>query len=528
MRVWYSLPAALLVAGLLLGTGAKAQTTERVSVTGGTEANGYSFDAAISADGRFVAFESFANNLSPGGNAEGQDIFVHDRVAGTTEHVSIASDGTPANSTSHRPSISADGRLVAFHSYASNLVPGDTNDTSDVFVHDRETGITERVSVAADGDEANGAQPVLSADGRFVVFASSASNLVANDTNARVDVFIRDLDTGMVERVSIASDGTQGNGTSNSPVVSADGRLVAFGSYASTLVEGDTNNAYEIFVHDRETGTTERVALASDGNQGNLDSWHPSISADGRFITFVSFADNLVPGDMNSDWDAFVHDRETGSTVRVSVASDGTEGFFASWSPSISADGRFVAFASWADNLVEADTNGGFDIFVHDRVTGTTERLSVASDGAESNSHSYRPAISANGRFVAFDSYATNLVPDDSTLGTDIFVRDRGAPPLLSITGACPGSVSLSLSGATLDGLVAFGWGTGAGAFTLPPGLCSGAEIGLADPNPLIVLTADQTGAISWNGTVGVNMCGQLLQALDVETCGPSNVASLP
>ena len=216
------------------------------------------------------------------------------------------------------------------------------------------------------------------------------------------------------------------------------------------------------------------------------------------------------------------------TTERVSVASDGTEGNGGSFNPAISADGRFVAFFSPASNLVSGDTNGWADIFVHDRDTGTTERVNVASDGTQSNEISRDPAISADGRFVAFDSFASDLVLGDTNSQYDIFVHDRAAQPQLSIAGHCPGRVSLSLTNATPDGLVAFGWGTTEGPITLPPGPCAGTDIGLADPNPLIVLTADLTGGISLDRTVGRNDCRLFVQALDVATCGPSNVASVP
>jgi Tol biopolymer transport system component len=231
----------------------------------------------------------------------------------------------------------------------------------------------------------------------------------------------------VVQLVSVASDSTQGNDNSWDPSISADGRYVAFFSHASNLVPGDTNNTLDVFVHDRLTGQTTRVSVASDGTEGNGDSFVGSISADGRYVAFASWASNLVPGDTNGRSDIFVHDRVTGQTTRVSVASDGTEGNGDSWGcPSISADGRYVAFASWASNLVPGDTNGRSDIFVHDRVTGQTTRVSVASDGTEGNGDSWwRPSISADGRYVAFPSYASNLVPGDTNGWADIFVAVR-------------------------------------------------------------------------------------------------------
>jgi Tol biopolymer transport system component len=346
---------------------------------------------------------------------------------GNTTRVSVASDGTQANGGSFTPSISADGRYVAFASIAVNLVSGDTNGVQDIFVHDRQTGQTTRVSVASGGAQANGPSfdPSISADGRYVAFASLATNLVSGDTNNEQDIFVHDRQTGQTTRVSVATGGGQANLASSDPSISADGRYVAFESIASNLVSGDTNNTGDIFVHDRQTGATTRVSIGPGGTQANRGSLAPSISADGRYVAFHSSATNLVSGVTNGTTHIFVHDRQTGATTRVSVASDGTEGNSVSIKPSISADGRYVAFQSIATNLVSGDTNGTQDIFVHDRQTGQTTRVSVASDGTEGNSGSNDPSISANGRYVAFQSQANNLVSGDTGFITDIFIHDR-------------------------------------------------------------------------------------------------------
>jgi Tol biopolymer transport system component len=239
----------------------------------------------------------------------------------------------------------------------------------------------------------------------------------------------------VVQLVSVASDGTQGNSHSVSPSISADGRYVAFSSLASNLVPGDTNGKQDIFVHDRLTGQTTRVSVASDGTQGNGDSDFASISADGRYVAFSSLASNLVAGDTNGTWDVFVHDRLTGQTTRVSVASDGTQGNEDSIGVEISADGRYVAFTSLASNLVAGDTNGTWDVFVHDRLTGQTTRVSVASDGTEGNGHSlYGLSISADGRYVAFASVASNLVSGDANGGiTDAFIAAAVEPTAIRL-----------------------------------------------------------------------------------------------
>jgi Tol biopolymer transport system component len=428
--------AALLVISGGLTRAQRTGTTTRVSVASdGTQGNERSFESSISADGRYVAFYSDASNLVPGDNINMNDVFVHDRQTGETSHVSVASDGTQGNLHSTFPSISADGRYVAFRSYANNLVPGDTNGDRDIFVYDRQTGETTRVSVASDGSQANSrsSHPSISADGRYVAFESGASNLVSGDTNNAWDIFVHDRQTGETTRVSVASDGSQTNYVaSGSASISADGRYVAFESGDSNLVPGDTNNAEDIFVHDRQTGETTRVSVASDGSQAHYGASSPSISADGRSVAFHSLSNNLVPGDTNA-YDVFVHDRQTGETTRVSVASDGSQSNQQSRNPSISADGGSVAFHAYASNLVPGDTNSDRDVFVHDRQTGETTRVSVASDGAQGNSFSRSPSISADGGSVAFESEASNLVPGDTNgpgvTGIDIFVHDRGTTP---------------------------------------------------------------------------------------------------
>lgn len=401
-------------------------TTIRVSVASdGTEGNDYSWWPSISADGRYIAFASSASNLVSSDTNGVEDVFVYDRQSGQTNRISVASDGTQGNGLSGAPSISADGRYVAFDSRASNLVAGDTNNTMDIFVYDQQTGQTSRVSVASDGTEGNANSRVasISADGRYIAFASRASNLVSDDMNSTLDVFVHDQQTGQTNRVSVASDGTEGNAQSYRPSISASGRYITFLSNASNLVSDDTNGVADIFVHDRETGQTNRVSIASDGTQGNQQSAHSTISADGRYIAYDSFASNLVSDDTNSAWDVFVHDRLTGQTNRISIASDGTEGNDSSGSPSISANGLYVTFHSLASNLVSDDTNGKIDVFVHDQQTAQTSRVSLTSDGMQGNNESGFPFISANGRYVAFSSIASNLVNNDTNGYQDVFVH---------------------------------------------------------------------------------------------------------
>lgn len=288
-------------------------------------------------------------------------------ASATTSRVSVASDGTQGNGESLWTSISADGGYVAFTSDADNLVPGDTNGTRDVFVHDRQTGRTSRVSVASDGTQGNGESvwASISADGRYVVFLSEADNLIPDDTNETWDVFVHDRQTGQTSRVSVASNGVQGNDESVLISITADGRYIVFLSVADNLVPYDTNDEPDTFIHDQQTRQTSRVSRPTDGVERDGGSRWPSISADGRYVAFFSGADDLYSGDTYEQMDIFVHDRQTGQTSRVLSGMMRDDADFAALS--ISAGGRFISFVSGADDLVPGDTNGARDVFVYDR-----------------------------------------------------------------------------------------------------------------------------------------------------------------
>lgn len=405
-----------------------AGVTTRVSVDSeGREGVAQSYGGAISSDGRYVAFHSLASNLVPGDTNLAFDVLVHDRQAGITTRVSVDSAGVQGNRASAFPSPSADGRYVAFFSEASNLVSDDTNNSGDVFVHDRQTGQTTRASVNSAGGEGNRNSyfPVLSADGRYVAFYSEASNLVSGDTNDAADVFVHDRQTGQTTRVSVDSAGVQGNQASERPALSADGRYVAFHSWASNLAPDDTNDVADVFVQDRATGQTMRVSMESSGVQGDGDSYLANVSADGRYVAFTSWASNLTPNDTNVEADAFVYDRQTGQTARVSVDSVGGQGNGTSSLPYLSTDGRYVTFYSEASNLVSGDTNDYGDLFVRDRQTGETTRVSVATTGDQGYLSSHDGTMSGDGRYVAFYSDASTFVPGDHNGHADMFVHDR-------------------------------------------------------------------------------------------------------
>jgi hypothetical protein len=447
----FAFPAFL---GVVSTSAAFQVTTTRVSVdTQGVQGNALTFyGLAISADGRCVAFTSAATNLVAGDTNGFWDVFVRDRSSGTTERVSLDSAGLQGNGESvsgalNIPSvaISADGRFVAFVSRATNLVAGDTNLCQDVFVRDRALGTTERVSVSAGGVEGDNVSstPTISANGRFVAFSSFATNLVAIPGTGIGQIYVRDRQLGTTALVSANSSGIEGDNDSaqNGGAISADGRFVAFGSWASDLVAGDTNGVGDVFVRDRNSATIERVSLSTGGAQGIGTSVTPSISADGRFVAFQSAAANLVAGDTNGYFDIFVRDRQNGTLERVSVNTAGNEANFSSSVPVLSPDGRFVAFLSGASNLVAGDTNSKYDVFLRDRASGTTEIVSVSTSGTQSNNSSNMVSISADGRSLAFQSHGSNLVAGDTNGFSDIFVRDDGPQPP---TVYCTSSISSS------------------------------------------------------------------------------------
>ncbi len=442
------LPLIALLALVLVASpsaNASAGTTERVSVdsAGNQGTGGESRAPVISADGRFVAFASSASNLVAGDTNGVKDVFVHDRQTSATTRVSVDSEGNQGNDYSGEWGVdmSSDGRFVAFSSNASNLVPGDTNGAKDVFLRDRLMGVTELVSVNSASGQGNATshRPAVSADGRFVAFESYASNLASGDANGVADIFVRDRQTGATTMVSVDSFGAQGDSFSERPDISGDGRYVAFESAASNLVSGDANGEWDVFVHDRDSDadavfdepgavSTVLVNVDSSGNQGTGGaSSLPAISADGRFIAFTSGAFNLVPWDSNGSADVFVRDRLMGTTEVVSVDSFGCQGNRSSATiPALNGDGRFVAFRSWASNLVQEDDNNWSDIFLHDRQTAATAMVSVDNSGAQGGGSSNLPSIDASGQLIAFESSASNLVPGDTNSTVDVFVHDLG------------------------------------------------------------------------------------------------------
>jgi Tol biopolymer transport system component len=345
-------------------------------------------------------------------------------------HVSVSYTGGSANQRSGIPRISRDGSRLAFDSAASNLVPGGQNRHDQVFLATLGTGEILRVSQATDGAQANNANIAydgtiaMSRDGRFVVFSSYASNLVQQDSNGKVDVFLHDVERRTTVRVSESADGREGDGNSVQPSISSDGITIAFASEATNLVADDQNGVKDVFVHDRARGTTERVTRGWTGSEANGASDFAAVDGSGRFVAFASSATNLVPEDRNGVRDVFLFDTYAGRTDRISASDSGEGGDADSDTPVIDANGSRVAFVSRASNLVAGDRNEVADIFLYDRPRKSLVRLTMSPDRDEANDESgaWGIDISGNGRCVVFGSFASNLVGGDDNQRTDLFL----------------------------------------------------------------------------------------------------------
>jgi Tol biopolymer transport system component len=482
--------------------------------------NGASYRPAVTPDGRWITFCSAASDLVAGDTNGWADVFVRDRLTGALERVSVDGAGSQANADSWAAGISDDDNLVVFLSLADNLVAGDTNGVMDAFLRDRSAGTTTRVSVGTGGLQSTGwiDSVAISGDGGTIAF-TSPSALVADDTNGQYDVFVYTVATAAVERASVGTGGVQSPSGSFAPNLSADGRFVTFHSAGNTLVPGDSNGARDIFVRDRQNGTTARVSVATGGAQSNADSRYGSISADGRLVAFLSFASNLVPGDTNATGDVFVHDRATGTTDRVSVSSTGAQGTTAISSvltlPVISASGRYVAFYSQLDGI-GGPVNAQDDAFVHDRLTGETLQVSRSSTGAPGNAMSgplaafgsnwvlETMAMASDPPIAVFSTMAGNLFPADGNGVADVYAIDVGL--------RCAAAGPAAIGGAAVVDLAAPHYAQQLFVGTFSAGVASGVFLPGAqwlplDDDPLLVATAvpfvtDAAGSGGWSVSI--------------------------
>ena len=397
---------------------------------GGTEADGPSAFPSISADGRFVAFESKASNIVPNDLNAVSDIFVFDRTTRQMDIVSVDADGRFGDESSHFPSISEDGRYVSFHSYAT-LSRDDYNQGVDVYVRDRVAGTTTLVSKVFDGGNilhgyAASYYARISANGRVIAYFSSATNLIPDDANgANEDVFVYDVQRDVNELVSVTPDGHQGSGFCSIPSTSADGRFVSFSTNSPELVPDEFSTppriAPQVLVKDRETGRMRLGSVSLAGGLGDFSAGTSSLSGDGRYVAFYSRSTNLVDDDHNRTRDVYLFDFSTHVMRRLTPDGVDPNGF--SYGPAVSKRGNRVAFWSWANNLVAGDRNGAIDVFLYDIVTEEISRISVGPAG-EGNGDCGYPTISGNGRLVTFPSVASNLVGGDSNGVSDVFLAE--------------------------------------------------------------------------------------------------------
>lgn len=405
---------------------AYAITTRLSETTLGGESDSASFSVKLSDNGRFAVFQTNATNLITADSNGVSDVVLKDLQTGVLTCMSCAAGGIVGDGASTSPTISGDGRFVAFQSAATNLVAGDSNVATDVFVREIATGALEIASratgVAGAPGVATSGQARLSSTGQFVVFSSIAANLVSGDTNAQADVFVRDRLNSGTTRVSVATGGGQasgGFGGATASTISADGRFVVFTSGQQTLSVGDTNNLADAFMHDRQTTTTERLSTTAGTTGSCLD---PTISADGSMVAFSSTFADLVTGDTNAARDTFYRARTSAVLTRITAAG-AVEANGPLEVPSLNGNGTKIAFQSAASNLIAVDTNASNDIFNLNIGTGVISRISVSTAGLEATGSSTFPWYASNSDIVAFSSGASNLIANDANASVDTFAN---------------------------------------------------------------------------------------------------------
>ena len=436
--VWARRAIALGTSLVVVATGAPAaagdapRTTLVSADSAGVAGNRSSRPTSASADGRFVTFESYADNLVPGDTNRTGEVFLRDRLAGTTHRVAVSSGGAEANRDSNGGVVSNDGRYVAFQSPATNLVPGDTDQHGDVFVRDRVAGATVRVSVGGRGQPANASSfgASISADGRYVMFSSEATNLVAGDTNGVYDVFVRDLRAGRTTRVNVRSDGTQVAARSLGTAISGNGRFVVFESLAADLVPGDTNGSSDLFVKDLRTGRVELVSRTPAGGQftGHNSLTQAAVSADGTRVAFEVTA----PDPYWHESQVYLRDRGRGRTTLISTGQAGRPSETGAGLGGISGNGRFVAMETWSPDVPPVAPSS-FRVVVRDLTNGRNVLASLDSRGRPIPFASHYAIVTNRG--VAFFSMVADVVPDVPILGPmplppPLPPPPPGAPPM--------------------------------------------------------------------------------------------------
>ena len=435
---------------LVLSSEVLSGTTDIVSISeSGEQSNGYSvnwsLNNALSADGRLVVFKSAATNLHPLDNDAVYDIYVYDKATGKIDLVSQNGTNVKGNGNSSFPTISADGRYVAFKSESTNLIANDTDTISDIYVFDRKMSKIELVSVSSDGIKANHGShgPMISADGNYVAFHSNASNLHPDDPNPIPDIYVYDRVNQVIELISRSVE--RSNGNSYRAQISGDGKFVVFDSIATNLSPDDIDSYSDIYLFNRVDKTLELISKSNEGDptvnaKGNLG---PAISSNGKIITFYSYSTMLVPDDSDQFSDVFIYDINANEIELISRSNTDIKGNNTSLGPSISEDGRFVVFDSKASNLSEDDIDSGYDVYRYDRLNKSIELISKSTDGTKGNSSSRYSVVSGSGNSVMFSSTATNLVEVDENHQSDVFVHyvtveDSDQDGVLDINDQCP------------------------------------------------------------------------------------------
>lgn len=488
--------------------GALSQGIERITVnSSGEQADASSFHLNFSDDANIAAFQTFAHNFSTTDPTTfKQDVIIRNHVAG--ESVQI----TRGNDDSFDPSVSADGRYVAFISYADNLVPNDTNTTSiwirdglDVFLYDRAVGQLDRVSLNENGEQINGnSVGVISPDGASIVFLSNGKNVVNGDPNGsqKPALYIRNWQTGAIERLTygIESPIAYPNGSMGDISMSKNGRFIVFDGEVSNLVPNDTNDMLDVFILDRNSGQIKRVSEALGGGNANGLSSKPRISANGEIVVFHSEASNLVPNDTNGVTDIFVYTIATGDVERISVSTSGAQGNGLSREPAVCENGRFVVFTTEANNLVAGDTNNQRDVLVRDRWLNETYLISKNDSGTIGNGKAHRAYISNDCKVAGFASDANNLVANDTNSSRDLFRTNLlwadFVAPIVHVSGEKAAGEELTFTYQIRN--VGTGSGTADFSVTLPNDLT-------LTPSSITGGATESGGVISWSGTVSAD-----------------------
>ena len=412
----------LSLALLLVMSNVNAAETILVSKNGSVQGSGISTLPSVNSDGSVIAFESTSGNLVGDANSQTQ-ILVKNIQSNSIQRVSVNNSGTAGNKASYSPSISSDGKKIAFNSLSNNLYSGDINGFSDIFVRDTTNNVTTLVNITKNGIIADkeSADAVISGNGRFVAFATAANNLSGQTTNSKRNVYLKDLVTGNLELISINNSGTVGNNDSFLPSISFDGRYISFVSFASNFDNIANNNVYDIYRHDTLNKTTKRISYSATGGASNGLSLGSVISADGQTIAYHSLANNLVDNDSNNAIDVFIYDVATQKTELAS-GNIAASGF--SFNAKISDTGRFIAYYSTANNLVPNDSNNSSDLFIYDRLLKKTERASVSTSGVQtSKSIDTNISISGDGKAAVFSSTDAALVSGDTNNKLDVILR---------------------------------------------------------------------------------------------------------